>query len=188
MVDFVHKYNDRGNADLTGEKNMLAGLSHNSVGSGDDEDSAVHLSRAGDHVFDIVGVTRAVNVSVVTFVSLILNVSGIDSNSSFSFLGSFVDLVVSFVLSLTSKRKNLCNSGGKSCLTMVDVTDSTDINMGFCSFEFSFCHGKNPPCQMFLFSVFIFILFVSLKANAFSNYYQLFAYYQPFALPLIMDS
>jgi hypothetical protein len=52
-------------ADLTGEQHVLAGLRHRAVGGADDQDRAVHLGRAGDHVLDEVGVTRAVDVGVV---------------------------------------------------------------------------------------------------------------------------
>lgn len=38
---------------------MLAGLGHGAIGGGDDEDSSVHLGGSGDHVFDVIGVTRA---------------------------------------------------------------------------------------------------------------------------------
>jgi hypothetical protein len=44
----------------------LAGSSHRTVGCSDNENSTVHLSRPGDHVFDIVGVARAVQRELVT--------------------------------------------------------------------------------------------------------------------------
>ena len=64
-VDLVHEHDERGNADLTGEQDVLAGLRHRAVGGGDDEDRAVHLRGAGDHVLHIVGVAGAVDVRVV---------------------------------------------------------------------------------------------------------------------------
>ena len=45
-----------------------------------------------------------------------------------------------------------CSS--KSGLTVVNVTDGTDINMGFGSFEFCLCHFKYPPKNIILFFVF----------------------------------
>ena len=38
---------------------MFACLGHGTVGGGDDEDTSVHLGGSGDHVFDVIGVTRA---------------------------------------------------------------------------------------------------------------------------------
>ena len=65
-VALVEEDHDRGHADLTGEQDVLLGLGHGAVGRGDHQDRAVHLRGAGDHVLDVVGVTRAVDVRVVT--------------------------------------------------------------------------------------------------------------------------
>ena len=64
-VDLVEEDDDGGDADLAGEEDVLAGLGHDGVGGGDDEDGAVHLGGAGDHVLDVVGVAGAVDVRVV---------------------------------------------------------------------------------------------------------------------------
>ena len=53
---------------------MLLGLRHRTVGRSDDQDCAVHLRRAGDHVLDVVGVARAVHVCVVPVRRLVLDV------------------------------------------------------------------------------------------------------------------
>ena len=124
---------------------MLGSLRHNTVGCGNNEDSTVHLSGASDHVLDVVGVTRAVNVSVVTFVGLILNVSGVDGNTSFSLFGSLVDVGITLELSLSFKGKILRDCSGKSGFTMVNVTDGTNVNVRLGSFKFSFCHWNIPP-------------------------------------------
>ena len=90
----MHEYNDCGNAYLTSKKNVLAGLLERTVGSSNDEDCAVHLSSTGDHVLNIVSVARAVNVSVVTSFGLVLNVTGVDCDTTSLLFGSVVDLVV----------------------------------------------------------------------------------------------
>ena len=64
-VDLVEEDDDVRHLDLAGEEDVLAGLGHRAVGRGDDEDRAVHLGGAGDHVLDVVGVTGAVDVGVV---------------------------------------------------------------------------------------------------------------------------
>ena len=65
QVDFIQEHDDARNADLAHEQNVLARLRHRAVGRGDDQDRAVHLRGAGDHVLDVVGVTGAVDVRVV---------------------------------------------------------------------------------------------------------------------------
>ena len=64
-VDLVQEHDERRNADLTGEQDVLAGLRHRAVGGRHDQDRAVHLRGAGDHVLHVVGVAGAVDVRVV---------------------------------------------------------------------------------------------------------------------------
>ena len=93
-VDLVHEHDDRRNADLTGEQDVLAGLRHRAVGSRHDQDRAVHLRGAGDHVLHIVGVAGAVDVSVVAVLGLVLDVSGRNRDAARLFFRRLVDLVV----------------------------------------------------------------------------------------------
>ena len=136
LIALVQEDNDGGHADLTGQQDVLLGLSHGAVGGGDDQDSAVHLSSAGDHVLDIVGVARAVNVSIVTLVGLILNVGGVDGDTTLALLGSLVDAGVVLVLGLALQSQILGDGGGQSGLAVVDVTDGADVNMGLGTLEF----------------------------------------------------
>ena len=119
---------------------ICTSLSHGAVGGGDDQDSAVHLSSAGDHVLDIVGVARAVNVSIVTFLSLVLNVSGVDGDAALSLFGSLVDGRVVGVLSLALQSQVLGDGGGQGGLAMVDVADGADVHMGLGSVVHLFSH------------------------------------------------
>ncbi len=65
QIDLVHEHDHLRHADLAGEQDVLAGLRHRAVGRRDDEDRAVHLRRAGDHVLHIIGVARAIDVRIV---------------------------------------------------------------------------------------------------------------------------
>jgi len=64
-VNLVQENNNRRNADLAGEQNMFARLRHRAVRRADDENRAVHLRRAGDHILHIIRVAGAVNVRVM---------------------------------------------------------------------------------------------------------------------------
>ncbi len=64
-VDLVQSDHDVRHTHLAGEQNVLAGLRHRAVGGGHHQDRAVHLRRAGNHVLDVVGVARAVDVRIV---------------------------------------------------------------------------------------------------------------------------
>jgi hypothetical protein len=74
LVNLVEENHESRNTHLTSKKNMLTSLRHGTVSSGYNENSSVHLRSTGDHVLHIVSVPRAVNVSVVTILRLVLNV------------------------------------------------------------------------------------------------------------------
>ena len=84
----------RRHADLAREQDVLAGLRHRAVGGRHDQDRAVHLRRAGDHVLHIVGVARAIDVRVVAVLGLVLDVRGRDGDAALALLGRLVDVVV----------------------------------------------------------------------------------------------
>ena len=77
------------------------------VGGGDDQDGAVHLGGAGDHVLDVVGVARAVDVRVVARVGLVLDVGDGDGDAALALLGRVVDRVEGAVLGLALQARYL---------------------------------------------------------------------------------
>jgi hypothetical protein len=66
---------------------VLAGLGHRAVSGRAHQDRAVHLGGTGDHVLHIVGVARAVNVSVVAVGGFVLDVRGVDRDAACLFFG-----------------------------------------------------------------------------------------------------
>ena len=44
LIQLVHVDDDGGDADLSGEKDVLLGLGHGTIGGRDDEDGTIHLS------------------------------------------------------------------------------------------------------------------------------------------------
>ena len=92
LVDLVEEDDHVRDVDLAGEQDVLARLRHHAVGGRDDQDRAVHLRGAGDHVLDVVGVARAVDVGVVPVVGLVLDVRGRDRDPALLLLRSVVDL------------------------------------------------------------------------------------------------
>ena len=73
--------------------------------------------------------TGAVNVSVVTLSGLVLNVSGVDCDTALSLFGSLIDVSVINESSVALKSENLCDSSCKGGLTVVNVADSTNVNV-----------------------------------------------------------
>ena len=92
-VDLVHVDDDVRHVDLVGEQDVLAGLRHGAVVGAHDEDGGVHLGGAGDHVLDVVGVARAVDVRVVALLGLVLDVRGGDGDAALALFRRLVDHV-----------------------------------------------------------------------------------------------
>ena len=114
---------------------MLAGLRHRAVSCGHDENAAVHLGCAGDHVLDVVGVARAVDVGVVTGRRLILDVGSRDGDAAGLFFRRCVDLVVG--LEFTEKLGDRSRQRG---LAVVNVTNRADVNVRLIALELTLCH------------------------------------------------
>src|SRR5690554_1259315 len=74
LVNFIHENNKSRNTNLTSKQDVLTGLWHWAVSCVHNQDSAVHLSSTGDHVLNIVSVTWAVDVRIVTRFGFIFNV------------------------------------------------------------------------------------------------------------------
>ena len=152
LVDFVQEDNDSRNADLTGEQDVLTGLRHRAVSRADNEDSTVHLSSTGDHVLDIVGVTRAVNVRIVTSFRLVLDVRRVDRDTALALLRSLIDHVVIHEVRAALFSENLRDRSRQRRLTVIDVTNRTNVNVRFASVKLLLCHFLNflPYSPLFL--------------------------------------
>ena len=140
-VGLVQRDDDVRHLDLAGEQDVLARLRHRAVRGGDDEDRAVHLRRARDHVLDVVGVTRAVDVRVVTVRRLVLDVRGVDRDAALALLGSSVDrreVAGSGAAAVLGQHlRDRCREGR---LTVVDVPDRADVEVRLRALELLLCH------------------------------------------------
>jgi len=90
-VDLVDEDDDALDTDLAGEEQMLTGLGHLAVRGGDDDDGAVHVGGAGDHVLDVIGMAGTVDVGVVAVLGRVLDVCCRDGDTAFPLFRSLVD-------------------------------------------------------------------------------------------------
>jgi hypothetical protein len=67
-----------------------------------------------------------------------------------------MDVGVIHELSAALQGQNLSDSRSQGGLTMVNVTDGTNVYVGLASFKCSLCHFWNPPLKFFF--IFIFKL------------------------------
>ena len=83
---------------------MLTSLWHRTISSSNYKDSTVHLSSTSDHVFNIVSMSWAVNVCIVTVFSFVFNVSSLDGDTTFFFFWSIIDLIRSSSFALPFRQ------------------------------------------------------------------------------------
>ena len=145
-IALVQKDDDVGHADLTGEQNVLTGLSHRAIGGSDNEDRAVHLGGTRDHVLDVVRVARTVNVGIVALPSLVLDVGNRDGDAALTLLGGLVDVLEGGVVGLAALllREDLRDGCGQRGLTMIDVTNRTDVYMRLATIKLLLGHCRPP--------------------------------------------
>ncbi len=121
---------------------MLTSLWHRTICCRNNENSSIHLGCSSNHVFNKVSVSWAVNVCIVTVVRLIFNVCNRYRNC-FSFITNCTtlsDVRIRFEFGEAFVSLHLKDSSCCSCLTMVNVTDRTYINVWFGSFECFLSH------------------------------------------------
>ena len=146
-VDLVEEDDDVRDLDLAGQQDVLAGLGHRAVGRGHDQDGAVHLGGAGDHVLDVVGVPRAVDVGVVAGVGLVLDVGDGDGDPALALLGRVVDRVEGAVLGLALQGEVLGDRRGQARLAVVDVADRADVDVRLGALELLLGHRGLLPAS-----------------------------------------
>ena len=144
-VDLVEEDDDVGHLDLARQQDVLAGLGHRAVGGGDDEDGAVHLRGARDHVLDVVGVSGAVDVGVVARRGLVLDVGDGDGDAALALLGRVVDGVEGTVGRVALEGQVLGDGRRQARLAVVDVTDGADVDVGLGALELLLGHPRVRP-------------------------------------------
>src|SRR3954454_9114720 len=139
-VDLVQVDDHVGDVHLARQQDVLARLRHRAVGRRNHQDRAVHLGGAGDHVLDVVGVTRAVDVRVVTVVRLVLDVRGRDRDAALALLGGVVDLLEGARLAAIGLTEHLGDGRSQRGLSMVDMTDGPYVDVRLVPLELLLRH------------------------------------------------
>jgi hypothetical protein len=124
-IDLVDEDDNLLDTDLTGEEQVLSGLGHLTVRGGDNDDGTVHGSSTSNHVLDVIGVTGAVDVSIVAVFGLVLDVSSGDGDTTLALLGGLVNRGVVEEVGETLLGLALGDGGGEGGLAVIDVTNGT---------------------------------------------------------------
>ena len=148
-VTLVQRNNNRRHIHLASQKDVLSSLGHWAVWCAHYQDCAVHLGCAGDHVLDIVGVTRAVYVSIVTVLRFILHVRDVDGHTTGLLFRGLVNLIKGHILCLIVGllAQHIADGSSQRRLTVVNVTNGADVKMRFVSNKLLLSHLLNYPPQ-----------------------------------------
>jgi len=94
QVALVQEDDDGLDSDLPAQQDVLSGLRHGSVSSRYHKHSSVKPRSSCDHIFDIIGVTWAIDMAVVPLLSLVFEGCSIDGDTSGLLLWGLVDVGV----------------------------------------------------------------------------------------------
>src|SRR5712692_2966886 len=143
-VRLVEGDDDRRHAHLAGQEHVLPRLGHGAIGGGDHENGSVDLRRAGDHVFDVVGVAWHVHVGVMPVGRLVFGVEDVDRDAALLLLRCLVDLVEGDegVVRWVTLGEDLRDRGGKGCLAVVDMPHRADVEVGLRPLKLLLGHGR----------------------------------------------
>ena len=134
-----------GTPDLTGQQHVLTRLRHRTVRRRHHEDRAVHLRGTRDHVLDVVGVTRAVDVRVVTVLRLVLHVRDRDRDPTRLLFRRLVDLIERReVFVRVPVGEHLRDRRRQRRLPMVDMTNRPDVQVRLVALELLLGHLTAP--------------------------------------------
>src|SRR5207245_2641222 len=101
-----------------------------------------------DHVLDVVRMSRAVHVRVVTVPRLVLHVRRVDRHPPLPLLRRVVDLVVRLELNLrVARRQNLRDRRRQRRLPVVHVPDRPDVHVRLVPVELLLGHLSLAPSQ-----------------------------------------
>ena len=138
-IALVQEHDDVRHAHLAREQHVLLRLRHRAVGGRNHEDRAIHLRRARDHVLDVIGVARAVDVRVVTVRRLVLHVRRRDRDAALTLFRRVVNRVerTEAVLRVVLAQ-NLRDRRRQRRLAVIDVTNRPNV------------HVRLTPVKLFL--------------------------------------
>ena len=140
-IALVQKHHDVRHAHLPRQQNVFPRLRHRPIGRRHHQDRPIHLRRPGDHVLDVIGVSRAIDVRVVPVGRLVLHVRHRDGDAPLALFRRVVDRIKGPELHLgVVLRQHLGDRRRQGRLAVIDVTDRPDIHVRLAALELFLRH------------------------------------------------
>jgi hypothetical protein len=124
---------------------VLLGLRHRAVGRGNNENRAVHLRCTGDHVLDVVGVARAVDVRIMPVGRLVLHVRCRDRDAALPLFRRIINRVERTELVLrVVLLQYLRDRRRQRRLAVIDVPDRSHVHVRLRTVKLFLRHFLSP--------------------------------------------
>src|SRR5579883_2341467 len=167
-IALVQRHHDVGHTYLARQQHVLARLRHRTIRSSYHQNRTVHLRRAGAHVLDVVGVSRAVHVRIVPVRRLVLDVRGGDRDTTLALFRRIINRIKRPELDLrVVLRQHLRDRRRQRRLPMIDMSDRPHIHVRLTTIKFLFRH-----CSLLLMPYRILLFPNCLALNAGDNFFR----------------
>lgn len=101
---------------------------HLTIGSSNDNYSTIHRSSTGDHVLDVIGVPRTIDVRVMTVIGFIFDMSSRDSNTTGPFFWGLINRGIVMETGLSFCSEDLGDGSSQSSLSFCQYFRSNSGN------------------------------------------------------------
>src|SRR6202158_686774 len=151
-VAFIQKHHNRRHSHLPRQQNVLASLRHRSIGCRHHQNRSIHLRRPGNHVLDVVGMPRTVNVRVMPVGRLVLHVRYRNGDPPLALFWRVVNRVERAELHLgVVLRQYFGDRRRQRRLAVVNVTNRSNVDVRLTALEFFLrhCSSTSRPNKKF---------------------------------------
>ena len=139
-VGLVQRHHDVRHTHLASQQHVLTGLRHRTIRRRHHQDRTVDLRGAGDHVLDVVGMTRHVHMGIVAVRGLVLDMRDRDRDTTRLLLRRLIDLIERRVCGQPHPRQRLRDRSSQRGLAMVDMTHRANIDVRLVALKFRLAH------------------------------------------------
>src|SRR5437764_2937452 len=121
---------------------MLARLRHRTISRRYHQDRSIHLRRPGDHVLHIIGMARAIDMSIMALARLILDMRRRNRDAARLLLRRLVNLIIGGIGRSPRLRQNLGDRRRQRRLAMINMANRPNVAVRLRPLEFLFAHSR----------------------------------------------